>query len=1377
MPRKRKSSTSPPPEPQAASAEQEKPLGPVDARTGHSSFPIVGIGASAGGLDALTQLLQHLRPDTGMAFVLVQHLDPRHESRLTDLLARATSMPVTEASHGLDIQPDHVYVIPPNANLAVSRGVLHVTPRKEGRGPHLPVDFLFRTLAEDEQIRSIGVVLSGTGSDGTLGLCEIKAIGGITFAQDEKTAGYSGMPHSAIDSGCVDFVLPPAQIAQRLGEIGEHPYLAPDPTRPLTGPTAEESYQRTLAVVQTVTGVDFRLYRDTTIKRRIMRRMALHGQRSIGEYVARLKEDVGEVEALYHDLLINVTSFFRDPKMFEELKSSVFPQIVNGRSPVDPIRMWVPGCSTGQEAYSLAMALQEFLDTQPVRIPMQIFATDLSDQTALDKARAGVYPESIEAEVSPVRLRRFFKREDHVYRIDRSIRDACVFARQNVTADPPFSRLDIVSCRNVLIYLATALQKRVLRTFHYALNTPGFLILGSAETVGEHMELFEAVDRGHRIYAKKQVTARHHVSLAVSDHRLQATGASRRTSPPAPLARDFQKEADRILLGRYAPPGVLVDENFEIIQFRGRVAPYLEHPAGEPTHGLLKMAREGLFLELRNAVTEARKTGQTVRRDDIRVGSNGEARKVDIEVIPVRQQGSGACFLVLFHESGESGDRPVPAPAREAEEASELVGLRQELSATREYLQSMIEQQDAANEELRSANEEIMSSNEELQSTNEELETAKEELQSTNEELTTVNEQLLRRNLQIDQANNDLMNLLSSISIPVVMVGGDLRVRRFTEPARKMMNLLPGDVGRPLTDLNVATVVPHLDQIISDVIDTVQPYEREVRDRDGRWHMMRVHPYRTAENRIDGAVIVLVDVDMFHRSQEALQRTTAQLALQGQLIELSQDAVIVRDANNAVLSWNRGAEDMYGWTVDEARGKTLDQLLRTDTAAWAALNDRLDQEGRWEGELRQVRKDGTPIIVHSREVLVRADDGTRTAVLSIKRNQTELRRMVEALKDADRRKDEFLAMLAHELRNPLGPIRNAVGIMALAGGDPTSVALARDMLERQVGQLGRIIDDLVDISRIVERKISLEKDTVELRKIVEVALETCRSQVEGREQRLTVSLPAEPLYLHGDQVRLSQVLINLLNNSARYTGRGGEIAVSAERVPADGKMRAAGSPGDVVLRVRDSGIGISSELLPHVFDAFTQGDVNDHRGGLGVGLSIVQSLVEMHGGDVQALSAGPGKGSEFVVQLPLVEPPRESGQAERVGRPLETATRRRVLVVDDNTDHAESLSFLLKLMGHDTRLAHDGEAALQVAAEFEPDVALIDIGLPRLNGYEVARRLRAEPRLRSAVLVAQTGWGQESDRARSQEAGFDHHLIKPVAPEVLADIIDSADGP
>jgi two-component system CheB/CheR fusion protein len=527
-------------------------LGSVPERDGHSPFPIVGVGASAGGLEAITQLLSHLPPDTGMAFVLVQHLDPRHESRLTDLLQKVTAMPVQEAAHGQAVQPNHVYTIPPNANLPIARGILHMTPRGEGRGPHLPIDFLFRSLAEDQQARAIAVVLSGTGSDGTLGACEVMAVGGITFAQDEKTAAQDGMPRSATDSGCVDFVLPPDEIARRLATIGGHPYLAPTPPPPEAEPTAEESYKKILATVRAVTGVDFSLYRDTTIRRRIMRRMALHAQQSMAEYARRLARDRTEVEALYHDLLINVTSFFRDPEVFEALKAEVFPELAKGKTPTEPVRIWVPGCSTGQEAYSLAMALVEFYDDKPVRPPMQIFATDLSDQTALDKARAGVYPESIEAEVSSERLRRFFRREDHVYRIDKSIRDACVFARQNVTADPPFSHLDLISCRNVLIYLATPLQKRVVPTFHYALHVPGYLVLGNAETVGEYTDLFEPVDRAHRIYAKKAAPPRHPPFFPAADYKAGTAFAARRAGPPGPAAHDFQKEADRILLGCFA---------------------------------------------------------------------------------------------------------------------------------------------------------------------------------------------------------------------------------------------------------------------------------------------------------------------------------------------------------------------------------------------------------------------------------------------------------------------------------------------------------------------------------------------------------------------------------------------------------------------------------------------------------------------------------------------------------------------------------------------------------------------------------------------------------------------------------------------------------
>jgi two-component system, chemotaxis family, CheB/CheR fusion protein len=448
-----------------------------------SPFPIVGVGASAGGLEAFTQLLAHLPARTGMAFVLVQHLDPRHESRLTDLLARVTQMLVIEASQGLAVDPDHVYIIPPNTTMAIARGALQMTPRGEAPGPHLPVNHFLCALALAQQARAIGVVLSGTGSDGTLGLLEIKAVGGITFAQEPGSARHGGMPQSAIGRGAVDFVLPPEKIAERLAEIGAHSYLAPAPVE-APPPESEDHFRRVLGAVRAATRVDFSQYRETTIRRRILRRMAVHGESSLGSYVGRLEQDAPEVEALYRDLLINVTSFFRDPALFEALKTSVFPEILKAKPPDAPLRLWVPGCSTGQEAYSLAITLWELFDDKSVRRPFQIFASDLSDPGSLDRARAGLYPESIEAELTPERLHRFFKKEDHLYRIDKSIRDSCVFARQNLSADPPFSRVDLISCRNVLIYMAPALQRRVLPTFHYALNVPGFLVLGSSENGG-----------------------------------------------------------------------------------------------------------------------------------------------------------------------------------------------------------------------------------------------------------------------------------------------------------------------------------------------------------------------------------------------------------------------------------------------------------------------------------------------------------------------------------------------------------------------------------------------------------------------------------------------------------------------------------------------------------------------------------------------------------------------------------------------------------------------------------------------------------------------------------------------------------------------------
>jgi two-component system CheB/CheR fusion protein len=1338
----------------------ELPADP-DKRVGNSQFPIVGIGASAGGLEAISQLLGALPNDTGMAFVVVQHLDPRQPSRLPELLSRTTTMPVHEAAHGLRIQPDRVYVITPNVSLGLAQGILHLTPRGDGRGPHLPVDYLLRSIAVDQAAGSIAVVLSGTGSDGTQGVCEIKAVGGITFAQDLESAGHAGMPKSAVDSGCVDFVLPPREIAQQLAEIRRHPYLT-EVVNTAAGiePSEQSSYQKVLTAVRARTGVDFTSYRDTTIRRRIMRRMALHSVASTADYAERLRGDQSEIDALYHDLLINVTSFVRDPDMFEALKANALPELTKRKAPNEPFRIWVPGCSTGQEAYSLAMALIEFYDTQPIRPPIQVFATDLSEQTALDKARTGVYPEGIELEVTPERLRRFFRREDHVYRINRAIRDMCVFARHNVTSDPPFSHLDLISCRNVLIYLSTPLQKRILPTFHYSLNVPGYLILGSSETVGDHSDLFDIVDRTHRIYSKKGGAIRQQLFFPSLATTSPAFVSRRPASGGGPVAHDFQREADRILLGRYAPPGVLVDENFEILQFRGRTSAFLEPPPGDPTNSVLKMAREGLFLELRNALTEAQKSRRSVRREGVLVLGQGGAREVAIEVVPVTLTGGAACFLVLFHEPNHAETTAPELPTTadtDQRDNREVVQLRQELAATREYLQSMIEQQDAANEELRSANEEILSSNEELQSTNEELETAKEELQSSNEELTTVNEQLQRRNQELDQATNDLLNLFASSNIPVVMVGPDRRIRRFTPPARKLLNLLPTDIGRPIGDLKTAVSIPDLEEVIDDVVDRVQVVQRKVRDRDGHWYMLRVHPYRTGDNRIEGALLVLVDIDQVLRDQADLSRQAA-------LLELSLDAIVIRDADDRIVFWNRGAQKTFGWSEEEALSQRINQLLTTEHSAWVELNKALDEKAAWDGELFQRRKDGTPLLVHCREVVVKNDDGSRSAVLSIQRDITEFQRTVVALRDADRRKDEFLATLAHELRNPLAPMRNAVEIMRLAGDDQEAIARAREVMDRQARVLARMVEDLIDLARIAEKKIELRRERVRVSSVVDSAIETCRPMIERNRQRLTVDVPKQPIYIDADPVRVSQVLVNLINNAAKYTQPGGDISISAETTAADNQ---------VMIKVRDTGSGIPEPLLAHIFELFTQGprSTQQGRGGLGVGLSLVKSLVEMHGGAVEARSDGPQKGSEFIARFPQAPAPEQSAPDDDV---LHVAVApKRILIVDDNDDQVESLAMLLSLMGHHVTRASNGPEAIERAVELKPDLMLVDIGMPGMQGYEVARRIREEKSLENVTLVAQTGWGGEEDRRRSAEAGFDRHLVKPVTLETLDEVVRS----
>src|SRR5215467_6658333 len=806
---------------------------------------IAAVGASAGGIEAFTELVTNLPTDTGMAFVLVQHLDPEHHSMLTELLSKKTGMRVKEVTNGMAIEPNHVYVIPPNATMSISNHTLQLAPRGDARVLHMSIDHFMRALAEEQGNRAIGVILSGSGTDGIAGLAEIQAHGGVTFVQDEATAKYDSMLCSAVAAGCVDYILPQKNIARELARIARHPYLVRD-QGPELAPAENTGLSLVFQLLRKTTGVDFTHYRQTTILRRIQRRMVVHKMEKIDEYVKYLQSNPTEIKALYQDMLINVTSFFRNPKMFEALKAHVFPAIAKTRPPEGSLRIWTPGCASGEETYSVAIALLESLGDKASHTHIQFFGTDISE-ISIGKARSGVYPENIQGDVSPERLRRFFTKVEGGYRISKTIRDMCIFAQHNVLNDPPFSQMDLICCRNLLIYLEPVLQNKVISLFHYATRPGGYLVLGTSEGVGTSTNLFSTEDRTHKIFLKKSTGVRQPVtfSLAMPGERHEYGGFRVPSKQPDTSWNylEAQKEFDRRLLSQYSPATVFVNEDLEIIHTRGSVNRYLKLAPGRASLSILKMAREGLLLDLRNALTKAKKDNVTVRKQNIQIrNANGNGngapdaiRVVNFEVAPIHMGNIKELYFMVVFEESIAPPRPSTAArqmrqAREAETAvsGRVTKLEQELAATKEYLQSVIETQEATNEELQSANEEILSSNEELQSTNEELETAKEELQSANEELSTVNDELRNRNADISTANNDLTNLLSSINIAVVMLAPDVTIRRFTPLAQTILGLIPADVGRPFLNINPPIQIANLQQMVLQVIGKSQAIEKDV---------------------------------------------------------------------------------------------------------------------------------------------------------------------------------------------------------------------------------------------------------------------------------------------------------------------------------------------------------------------------------------------------------------------------------------------------------------------------------------------------------------------------------------------------------------------
>jgi two-component system CheB/CheR fusion protein len=888
-------------------------------------FPIVAVGASAGGIEALEALLRHLPAQPGMSFVVIQHLAPDRESILPQILARASAMPVTKAEEGLRININNVYVIPPNTNIGIARGTLRIMPRAAPRGRHMPVDFYLRCLAEDQKSNAIGVILSGADGDGTEGLKFIKAEGGIAFAQAPSDSRVPGMPSSAIAAGLVDFVLPVAEIAAELTRMGRLPSLFAREN--VDGvPEGGAELDKVFALLKTHTGVDFDKYKCATIQRRIKRRMVLNKLDTLAAYLEVLQSHAAERDALYQDLLINVTSFFREPEAFEALRKRIFPRILKRSSAAVPIRIWVPGCSTGEEAYSIAICLLEALADVGQHSPVQVFATDLSE-TAIERARLGQYQESIKADVSMERLRRFFTKVSGGYVINRAIRDMCVFARHDVTRDPPFSRMDFISCRNLLIYLAPVLQKKVMTFFSYAMNPDAYLMLGISETIGSSADLFSLVDKKNKIYLKKPVASRTYLDIPALNAQAPRLELAKRISPTLRSSLDIQHEVDRLIVKAYGPAGVVVNEELQIIQFRGHTGDFLQPAPGDASLNVLRMIRDDLQLELRALLRRAKKASGPVRKEGLEIRQGGRLRRIHLEAIPI-DLGGQRHFAVLFEDAQPAyGRTPRDSanrdPRIQGAEGATAQRLKEELIATREYLQAIIQDLESTNEELQSANEEILSSNEELQSTNEELETAKEELQSTNEELTTVNEELANRNLQLSQANNDLGNLLASVNLPIVMVGNDLRIRRFTPMAEKLFNVIPTDVGRPITDIKPNFNLPHLESLILDTIESMNIKEFEIMDREGHWYSLRIRPYRTAENQIDGAVMILVDIDSLKRSTHQLKQSRDDVKA---IVEMLRDPVLFLDADLRVRRTNRAYCRLFRAELDQVEGRPFHEL-------------------------------------------------------------------------------------------------------------------------------------------------------------------------------------------------------------------------------------------------------------------------------------------------------------------------------------------------------------------------------------------------------------------------------------------------------------------
>jgi two-component system CheB/CheR fusion protein len=1313
---------------------------------------IVGVGASAGGLDALERFFANVPLDSGAAFVIVQHLSPDFKSLLDEILARRTSLPIQQVEDGMPVEANHVYVIPPKTEMIISAGRLLLSERERDQDLSLPIDVFFKSLAQDCGPRAVAVVLSGGGSDGSRGARAVHDAAGLVIVQDEESAQFDGMPRAVREAGFADWVLPPEEMPRVLREATR------ERQHDASGGLADlrHGMSAVYRMLEAEFGLDFSHYKPSTVTRRIERRLQLSRIDDIDAYVEQLKRERAELDVLYRDLLIGVTRFFRNEEAFTLLEERILPELFARERHV-PLRVWVAGCATGEEVYSMAILLHELAPRYGDR-PVKIFATDVHPGS-LELAARAIYSEEAVAGVSPERLERYFIRRGDGYQVIPDLRQLVVFAPHNVIKDAPFTRMDLITCRNLLIYLQPTAQRKVLSFFHFSLNRGGVVFLGPSESPGTLLNDFEALDKRWRIY-RKYTDVRMPVGAHLTPNARLSTGATQRASlavrsPAASLLAVYDA-----LLQERMPPSFLVNERGELVHSFGGASRFLKLRDGRLGLELAQMVDADLSLVLSNGLRRALRDTQTSVYNDVRIHDGHQIASYRVSIQRVAEGGRAAphvlvSFEPLAHAAPVASDQAVVIDLGQVSR-DRLDEVEAELSHTKENLQNATEELETSNEELQSANEELLAANEELQSTN-------EELQSVNEELYSVNAEYQRKIADLTELTNDMENLLSSAEIGTIFLDRELKIRKLTPRITDAFNLLPQDVGRSIETFTHNIDHPELIEDLRRVAQGGESVERELRNRQGMSFFLRLLPYR-AKGSVDGVVLTLIDVSGLKAAEDALFH---ERYLLNSLLDTVPEAIYFKDASARFIRVNGAMAARLGLEEPAAAvGKTAYQLLPRGVPDDHEQDERVLRTGEPQNYSLEQRAlpDGKQAWDLATRLPLRDRAGGIVGLIGIFRDVTEERRADERVHESIRRRDQFLAMLSHELRNPLGAVVTAMSLLR-DGAEQADKLLG--IVERQAHHMGRLLDDLLEASRVTQNKIELRTQGLELVPILRDAVDSVRSNLVQRGLELTVTLPDHSMPLRGDEARLLQVFVNVLSNAVKYTPPGGHIWLSA-----------ALEQDQCVVRVRDDGAGIPKELLDEVFELFVQSrrTIDRSDGGLGLGLTLVKSLVEMHEGTVTAHSDGIGKGSEFTIRLPLCSTPL-SAPPKPTPRPSAGLARgAKIVVVEDNADGREALCVLLTAAGYDCHSAPDGATGMALIERVRPHAAILDLGLPLLDGLELARRLRSMPELAKIYLIALTGYGQRSDREKALAAGFDEHLVKPVDTHELLRVLGPSDG-